>query len=118
MNYTTSEALDEVLARRDRLRKKRERRRTAWYGLCVCAIIFALTLTVTSLPMNGEDASGAEVMGSFLLEAKTGGILTALILAFAVGVLAALLWFRKKKSKKTSESPRTTQHDENGGTKP
>lgn len=38
-------------------------------------------------------------MGSFLLEAKSGGILAALILTFVLGVLAALLLIRHRKNR-------------------
>ena len=33
LKYSNSEALNEVLARGEQVRRKRERRRTAWYGV-------------------------------------------------------------------------------------
>ena len=104
MKYSTSEAMSEVLARRDLVRRKRERRRTVWYGVSVCAILIVLTLTSlrTGVGPNGGMGGGqpgAEAMGSFLLEAKSGGILAALILTFVLGVLAALLLIRHRKNR-------------------
>ena len=115
MNYTPKEALNEVLARRDRVRRQRERRRMTWYSVSVCAILVVLTLTVTSLPTVGQNVSGEEAMGSFLLEAKTGGILAALVLAFGLGILVALLWIQKKRGKSSQATPKKSQEDKNGG---
>ena len=119
MKYTTSEAVNEVLVRRDQVRRKRERRRLTWYGVSVCAILIVLTLTVTSLPMIAQTPSGMEDMGSFLLEAKTGGILAALILAFVLGVLAVLIIIRRKrgfpKPDAKDGSPEASKNNENGG---
>lgn len=115
MNYTPNEALNEVLARRDRVRRKRERRRLTWYSVSVCAILVVLTMTVTSLPTVGQNVTGEEAMGSFLLEAKTGGILAALVLAFGLGIVVALLWIKKKRSSTSEEHPQKSQEDENGG---
>ena len=124
LKYSNSEAMSEVLARRDQVRRKRERRRTVWYGVSVCAILVALTLTSlrTGVGPNGgigEGQPGAEAMGSFLLEAKSGGILAALILAFVLGTLAALIIIRRKqgfqKPDPKNESPEASKNNENGG---
>ena len=83
MKYSNSEAMSEVLARRDQVRRKRERRRTVWYGVSVCAI------------------------------------LAALILAFVLGTLAALIIIRRKqgfqKPDPKNESPEASKNNENGG---
>lgn len=115
MHYTPKEALNEVLARRDRVRRRRERRRLTWYSVSVCAILVVLTLTVTSLPTVGQNVTGEEAMGSFLLEAKTGGILAALVLAFALGIIFALLWIKKKRNSTSEEHPQKSQKEGNGG---
>lgn len=105
LKYTASEAMNEVLARRDQVRRKRERRRTALYGACVCAILVVLTLTglgakVSSGPNGG---AGAEAMGSFLLEARTGGLLAVLILTAVLIVLAALLFLRHRRNREPND---------------
>ena len=131
LKYTNTEAMNEVLARRDQLRRKRERRRTVGYSLSVCMILVVLTLTSLRYGAgvgahgSGAEQSGAEAMGSFLLEAKTGGILAALILTFVLGILSALLFIRRRKvfpkseeSKETPEAvnhPEAYQNTENGG---
>ena len=119
LKYSNSEAMSEVLARRDQVRRKRERRRTVWYGVSVCAILVALTLTVTSRPTGAQSPSGMEDMGSFLLEAKSGGILAALILAFVLGTLAVLIIIRRKqgfqKPDPKNEFPEASKNNENGG---
>ena len=115
MNYTTSESLEQVLSRREQLKKKRDRRRLGWYSLSVCAILLVLTLTVASMPLTAQDAPGAESMGSFMLEAKTGGIVAAVVLAFLLGVIITLLCIRQKRNKPQKESPLPSQNDKNGG---
>jgi ABC-type Fe3+ transport system permease subunit len=125
LKYSTSEAMNEILTRRDRIRRKRERRRTAWYSACVCVVLVMLTLTglgagaAVSPSGTGEGQSGLETMGSFLLETRTGGILAALILAFALGILAALIIIRRKqgfqKPDPKNEFPEASKNNENGG---
>ena len=107
-----------LLARREALRKKRERRRLGWYSLGVCAILLVLTLTVASMPLTAQDGSGAESMGSFMLEAKTGGILAAVVLAFLLGVVITLLCIRQKRNNAQKDSRKESQTVENGGKQP
>lgn len=118
MNYTSSEALKQVLARRDRLRRKREQRRLGWFSLGMSAVLLVLALTVSSAPAPVRDDSGAAAMGSFLLEEKAGGIFALLVLAFLFGVLITLFCLRKKPNHESSETTEDPQQNENGGKQP
>lgn len=118
MNYTSSEALKQVLDRRDRLRKKRNRKRLGWFSACMCAVLLVLTLTVASAPLTGQSDPGADAMGSFLLEPRTGGFFAAVVLAFLLGVLITLFAIRKKQSKDSKNVPNDTRNEQNGGKQP
>jgi len=115
MNYTSSEALEQVLERRDRLQRKREHRRLGWFSLGLCVVLLVLTLTVSSIPVTGHDGSGTATMGSFLLEEKAGGIFAVVVLAFLFGVLITLLCIRKRKTPEKAEKTMDSQYVENGG---
>ena len=115
MKYTSSEAMKEVLSRRDQVRRKREQRRLAWCSASLFTLLLVLTLTAASMPIPTLDASNSSAMGSFLLEAKTGGIIAAVVLAFLLGVLITLLCIRKKRD---NQRTKEMQHNENGGTQP
>lgn len=115
MSYSSSKALEQVLKRRDRLRKKREKRRLVCFSLSLCAILLVLTLTVSSTPVEIRNGAESAAMGSFLLEARTGGIFAALVLAFLLGVLITLLCIRKKTNSGTTDENRHSQNEKNGG---
>ena len=126
MRYNTSESLDQVLSRRDRLRKKREQRRLTFFSLGVCAILLVLTLTATlrSGAVIGPQGEGAASMGSFLLEGNTGGFVAGIVLALLVGVLITLLCIRQKQAKANArqsaekEPKQEPRQEENGGNEP
>ena len=116
MNFTSSEALEQVLDRRDRLRRNRNRRRLGWFSVGMCAVLLVLTLTVASTPLTGQSDPDADAMGSFLLEARTGGIFAAVVLAFLLGVLITLFCIRKKRNQR--EDHTESKKEENGGKQP
>lgn len=118
MKYTSSEALKNVLERRDKLKKARAQRRLGWFSLGLCAVLLVLTLAISSMPLPVQQTSGAGAMGSFLLEARTGGILAAVVLAFLLGVLITLLLIRGRKHNAEQPHPQASQQHENGGKQP
>ena len=117
MKYTSSEALKKVLERRDRLQRKREQRRLGLFSLGLCAVLLVLTLAISSMPLPTREASCGGTMGSFLLEARTGGVLAAVVLAFLLGMLVTLSLLRGRKSKGRTQHPQADQQHENGGKK-
>ncbi len=98
MLYTVPESMKEIQARTERVRRKRERKRLGFFSLGVCVLLLVLTLSLATTPLTPPDGSGASVMGSFLLEAKTGGIVAAITLAFLLGVLITLLFIRGRRN--------------------
>ncbi len=118
MKYTSSEALTQVLVRRDRLRKKRDQRQLSLLSLSLFAVLLVLSLTVTSAPLPPQEGGDGAVMGSFLLEARTGGFVAAVVLAFLLGVLITLLCIRKHQQKGNKIDPQDPKHNENGGIQP
>lgn len=118
MSYSSLEALEQVLKRRDHLRKKREQRRLACFSLSLCAILLVLTLTVSSTPVALRDGAETAAMGSFLLEPRTGGFFAAVVLAFLLGVLITLLCIRKKMNGGKTEESTHSQNEKNGGKQP
>ena len=115
MKYTASESLRQVLSRRDQLKRKRERRRLALCSLSLCVLLVVLTLSVASTPIAAQSGGNEAAMGSFLLEAQTGGIIAAVVLAFLLGVLITLLCIRKNRTREHTDVPHDAERHENGG---
>ena len=115
MKYTASESMKQVLDRRNQLKRKRERRRLALCSLSVCVLLVVLTLSVTSTPLVTQSGGNEAAMGSFLLEAQTGGIIAAVVLAFLLGVLITLLCIRKNRTREQTDVPEAAERHENGG---
>ena len=118
MKYTASESLKQVLDRRDQLKRKREQKRLVWCSLSLCVLLVVLTLSVTSTPLAVQNGGNETAMGSFLLEAQTGGIIAAVVLAFLLGVLITLLCIRKNRHREQTDVPKDPKRHENGGNRP
>ena len=116
MQYTTNESLQQVLERSERVRRKRERRRLTVYSLSVCAILLTLTLALSSAPLALPDGDAGSALGSFLLKPETGGIIAAIVLAFALGILVTLFCIRQKRTN-NERSPGNSHNEDEGGRK-
>lgn len=115
MRYTSSEAMEQIMERRNRLRKRREQRRLGWISVSLCAVVLVLTLAVSSAPVSPREGAGTAAMGSFLLDAGTGGIIASVVLAFLLGVLITLLCIRNRASRENRENFKDSQNVKNGG---
>lgn len=115
MLYTVPESMEEILARTERVRRRRERKRLGFLSLGICALLLVLTVSLATAPVTPPDGSEASAMGSFLLEAQNGGIVAAVILAFFLGVLITLLFIRKRRIE-PPESPveKSDEHTDGG----
>ena len=113
MRYTVKESMEEVRKRAERVRRRRERKRLGLFSLGACALLLILTLNLATSPLTPAD--GSSDMGSFLLEAKNGGIVAALILAVLLVVLITLFFLRKRRNEPPEQSARkSNQHTEGG----
>lgn len=115
MRYTVEESLEEVRKRTERVRRRRERRRLGFFSFGVCTLLLLLTLNLAASPLTPADGSEASAMGSFLLEAKNGGIVAALILAVLLAVLVTLLFLRKRRSDPPEQAVRKPNEHTDGG---
>ena len=115
MRYTVKESLEEVRKRTERVRRRRERKRLGFFSFGVCALLLLLTLNLATSPLTPADGSEASAMGSFLLEAKNGGIVAALILAVLLAALVTLLFLRKRRSKPPEQAVRKPDEHTDGG---
>lgn len=115
MHYTVPESMQEVLTRAERVRRKRERKRLSLFSIGVCALMLVLTLSLATAPLAPPDGSEASAMGSFLLEAKSGGIVAAIIIAFFLGVLITLLFIRKRRIEPPESHVQKSDEHKDGG---
>lgn len=115
MRYTVPEAVREVLIRRERVRRKRERRRWGFFSIGVCAVLLFVTIRFAATPLAPPDASDASVMGSFLLPAESGGIAAAIVLGVLLAALLILFCIRKKRGMPPEEPKQPQNDDKDGG---
>lgn len=115
MLYTVPESLEKIQARTELVRRKRERKRLGFLSLGVCALLLILTLSLATAPLTPPDGSETSAMGSFLLEAKNGGIFAAIILAFFLGVLITLLFIRKRRIEPPESPVQKSEENTDGG---
>ena len=106
MQYSLNEAMNEVMARRKALLRKREANRARRYAgaSAVLTLLLVLSLSRFAAGTAGAVHNG---YGSFLLSANAGGYVLAGVVCFALGVIFALLCKRstthKEKEEETKE---------------
>ena len=98
MKYTEQEQLDEILLRGERLRRRKDRNVTRGLSGSAAVLFFALAACIGTLGGKGVLESRTDY-GSFLLSAETGGYVLTAVIAFAAGVITAVLIKRYRKSK-------------------
>jgi len=89
--------LQEILKRSSEIRRKRERRFLhAMTGLS-CVLIGALAVLIPLLSGAGPEQGTPTVMGSFILSAQAGGYILVAVIAFVLGIIAAIITERYRK---------------------
>ncbi len=91
MKYTSDQAVSEIMKRSGKiLKKRRQAMRAALSGVSV--LLFALLVT-TIAGFSGFSASGVteSVYGSLMLPQQAGGYVLVAVLAFAFGMILAVL---------------------------
>ena len=90
--------LDEIFRRAEGIQRRHTRRQAQLLGIAAFGLLFALFV------MIGNLAGGASVhptaMGAFLLGPEAGGYVIVALIAFALGIAAALLAQRHRQMKK------------------
>ena len=98
MKYSEQEQFEQILARSDTLRKKRDRRVTGVLTASATALTVLIVICIGTVG-NMTPAGQASAYGSFLLDAKAGGYVLIAVLAFALGaVLTGLLLIRRHRT--------------------
>jgi len=94
--------LDEIFRRAEAVRRKQGKNRTRLLGGATMALALVLTLLI-----GGFAGRGAEVhstaLGAFLLGPEAGGYVIVALLAFMLGIVAALLAQKHRRMKQRKE---------------
>ena len=96
MRYTEQEQLHEILLRGEKLRQRKDRIIVRSLSVTAALLFFALAVCIDALGRAGVSGSRTDY-GSFLLSAETGGYVLAAVIAFAAGVIIAVLIQRRNK---------------------
>ncbi len=91
MKYTSDQAVSEIMKRSKRIRQKRHQSmQAALFGASM--VLFALLVT-TIAGFSGYSSTGAteSVYGSLMLPQQAGGYVLVAVLAFACGMILAVL---------------------------
>ena len=100
MKFTEHEQLDEILFRGEMLRQRKDRNVTRGLSAGVAVLFFALAACIGALGGKGILESRTDY-GSFLLSAETGGYVLTAVIAFAAGVITAVLIKRYRNAKQS-----------------
>ena len=100
MKFTEQEQLDEILHRSRRLRQRKNRNVLRGLSASAAVLFFALAGCIGVLGGKGVLESRT-VYGSFLLSAETGGYVLTAVIAFAAGVITAVLIKRYRNAKQS-----------------
>ncbi len=100
MRYTEREQLEEILLRGGKLRRGKDRNVTRGLSAGAAVLFFALAACIGALGGKGILESRTDY-GSFLLSAETGGYVLTAVIAFAAGVITAVLIKRYRNAKQS-----------------
>ena len=101
MRYSEDEAMREIMARKDRLVRRRERTRVRQLGGATALLALALAAMLSFVAVPPDHAPSG--YGAFLLSARAGGYVLAGVLCFALGVCFTLACIRARSRKKREE---------------
>ena len=111
MKYTNHEELKEIILRSEKLRKRREWRNMKFLSASAAALFALLAVFIGSAGQSGHETAST-VYGAFLLSPDAGGYILAAVIAFAVGIVVAMLIYRQRYNEKTKDlSGKGTKED-------
>lgn len=121
MKYDPEEQLREVLRRRNRILKKRNRQRTQCLGIVSVLLFAALSVCIPHYARTGSVETGSSAFGSFLLFPEAGSYLLVALIALVAGIVITALTIRYRNSrdrpKDGSESSNNAADDKADGNK-
>ena len=94
--------LDEIFRRAEAVRRRREEIMTRLMGGATAALALALIVMIGGFAGRGAEVRGT-ALGAFLLSPEAGGYVIVALIAFALGVAAALLAQRRRWTKQREE---------------
>ncbi len=109
MRYSNDEAMREIMARKDRIARKRDARRIRVLGGATALLALALVLTLSRLTVPSDHAASS--YGAFLLSAQAGGYVLAGVLCFALGVVFTLLCSRIREGSRKKRKEKNDQQE-------
>lgn len=96
MEYTTEQALKEIVRRRKEVKKRRERKRCIVFASMSCFLAAALMAMISIIPARSDAYSLGTTYGSFLLSPQAGGYVFTAVVAFGAGVSIAVYALRRR----------------------
>lgn len=94
--------LDEIFRRAEAVRRRQEENWTRLLGGATVALALALIVMIGGFAGRGAEIHGT-ALGAFLLGPEAGGYVLVALLAFMLGVAAALLAQRHRRMKQREE---------------
>ena len=98
MKYTDDEALSEILRRSDVIVRKRGMRSVTYYSGAALVLAAVLIYVIAAQPGRSTALLDNSAYGSLMLTPETGGYVLAALIAFALGVVATLIYLHRRKS--------------------
>ena len=93
--------LDEVFRRAEDIRRRHEERLTRLLGGATAVLALALIVIIGAFAGRGAQIHGT-TLGAFLLGPEAGGYVIVALIAFVLGIAAALLAQRHRRQKSDS----------------
>ncbi len=102
MKYTKDEALNEILKRGRKIRKKRNKRITGALSTATVISTFILFLSISIFTGNAVTGTNS-AYGSFLLQTEVLGYVLVAVIAFVMGVIITVIVRKKNKENDKEE---------------
>ena len=98
MEYTTEQALEEIVRRKKQVKRRRDRKRCVAFAGMSCFLLAALTIVIDLMTVSSNAYSMGTAYGSFLLSPQAGGYVFTAVVAFAAGVSIAVYALRRNRN--------------------
>ena len=103
MKYDNDTALNEILRRSSRLKKKKEQNRMRILCASSVSLFALLVLSIGIVSRDVSPESAQSLYGSFMLPTNSGGYVLAAVIAFIAGVVVTAVIYRNRKKKKQED---------------
>ena len=96
MKYSTDEAMQEILQRRENIIRKKELLRRSLLSCSAMAMFGMLILVLAITRERSSPTMDTSVYGALLLTPELGGVVLAAVIGFTLGVIITLLIIKKR----------------------